>query len=144
MRLGVEGGKDYAFSDVFPHEALFDQLERRVIRQKGCYVGQEVVSRMQNCGTARRRIVPVVGEGCSRQLVLRFHRRRRRDRPRLGSTAGYARLAEIRLDRAAELLQKGEDLRAGETSAVAPSTLKAGGVGALLGSMPNRGGFFAA
>ena len=30
--------------------------------EKGCYVGQEVVSRMQNRGTARKRVVPVVGD----------------------------------------------------------------------------------
>ena len=28
--------------------------------RKGCYVGQEVVSRMQHRGTARTRIVPVI------------------------------------------------------------------------------------
>ena len=62
IALGVpEGGKDYAFGDAFPHEALFDQLNG-VSFEKGCYVGQEVVSRMQNRGTARRRIVPVVAE----------------------------------------------------------------------------------
>ena len=41
----------------FPHEALMDQL-RGVDFDKGCYVGQEVVSRMQHRGTARTRIVP--------------------------------------------------------------------------------------
>ena len=60
--LGVpEGGKDYAFGDAFPHEALFDQLNG-VSFKKGCYVGQEVVSRMQNRGTARQRVVPVVAD----------------------------------------------------------------------------------
>ena len=30
IALGVpEGGRDYAFGDAFPHEALFDQIERR-------------------------------------------------------------------------------------------------------------------
>ena len=57
--LGVpEGGKDYAFGDAFPHEALFDQLHG-VDFEKGCFVGQEVVSRMEHRGTARNRIVPV-------------------------------------------------------------------------------------
>ena len=55
-----EGGKDYAFGDTFPHEALFDQLAG-VSFTKGCYVGQEVVSRMKNRGTTRKRVVPVVG-----------------------------------------------------------------------------------
>ena len=35
IALGVpEGGKDYAFGDTFPHEALFDQLERRLLRRR--------------------------------------------------------------------------------------------------------------
>ena len=48
IALGVpEGGKDYAFGDAFPHEADLDQLGG-VSFTKGCFVGQEVVSRMQN------------------------------------------------------------------------------------------------
>ncbi len=62
IALGVpEGGKDYAFGDAFPHEADFDQLAG-VSFTKGCFVGQEVVSRMQNRATVRKRIVPVTGE----------------------------------------------------------------------------------
>ncbi len=56
--LGVpEAGKDFLLQDAFPHEALMDQLHG-VDFGKGCYVGQEVVSRMQHRGTARTRIVP--------------------------------------------------------------------------------------
>ena len=63
IRLGVpEGGRDFLFGDAFPHEALMDQLNG-VDFDKGCYVGQEVVSRMQHRGTARTRIVPAVYEG---------------------------------------------------------------------------------
>ena len=48
IALGVpEGGKDYAFSDAYPHEALFDQLAG-VSFTKGCFIGQEVVSRMEH------------------------------------------------------------------------------------------------
>lgn len=53
-----EGGKDFAYGDVFPHEADMDQLHG-VDFKKGCYIGQEVVSRMQHRGTARTRAVPV-------------------------------------------------------------------------------------
>ena len=57
IALGVpEGGKDYAFGDTFPHEANLDLLNG-VSFSKGCFVGQEVVSRMQHRGTARKRIV---------------------------------------------------------------------------------------
>ena len=61
IALGVpEGGKDYAFGDTFPHEANLDLLNG-VSFSKGCFVGQEVVSRMQHRGTARKRIVIVEG-----------------------------------------------------------------------------------
>jgi hypothetical protein len=110
--LGVpEGGKDYAFGDAFAHEALFDQLNG-VSFEKGCYVGQEVVSRMQNRGTARRRIVPVVADaalpGTGAAIIAGGV-----EIGTLGSTAGTLGLAPIRLDRAAELLEKGETLHAG-------------------------------
>ena len=63
IALGVpEGGRDYTFGDAFPHEAMFDQLNG-VDFKKGCFVGQEVVSRMEHRGTARKRIVGVEGEG---------------------------------------------------------------------------------
>jgi folate-binding protein YgfZ len=63
IALGVpEGGRDFLFGDAFPHEALMDQLQG-VDFDKGCYVGQEVVSRMQHRGTARTRIVPALYEG---------------------------------------------------------------------------------
>ena len=56
-----EGGKDYAYGDAFPHEACFDLLHGVSFR-KGCYVGQEVVSRMQHRGTARTRVLAVSAE----------------------------------------------------------------------------------
>lgn len=112
ISLGVpEGGKDYAFGDAFPHEALFDQLHG-VSFEKGCYVGQEVVSRMEHRGTARKRVVPVVAEAplpatgteitAGDQLI-----------GTLGSSAGNRGLALLRLDRAAEMKTKGADLMAG-------------------------------
>ena len=114
-RIGLgapEGGKDYAFGDAFPHEALFDQLNG-VSFSKGCYVGQEVVARMQNRSTPRRRIVPVVaqselpppGSAITAAGV---------EIGTLGSTAGRRGLAPIRIDRVAEFKAKGEALRAGD------------------------------
>jgi len=52
------GGLDFVYGDAFPHEADMDQLGG-VDFEKGCYVGQEVVSRMEHSGTARNRVVPV-------------------------------------------------------------------------------------
>ncbi len=59
------GGGDYAFGEAFPHDAMMDQFENEgtgVAFSKGCYVGQEVVSRMQHRGTARRRIIIIKAE----------------------------------------------------------------------------------
>ncbi|MEL6436408.1 MAG: folate-binding protein, partial [Pseudomonadota bacterium] len=54
----VESGADYALGDAFPHDVSFDS-NGGVDFRKGCYVGQEVVSRMQHRGTARRRVMIV-------------------------------------------------------------------------------------
>ena len=53
-----EGGTDFAYGETFPHEANMDLLHGVDFR-KGCYVGQEVVSRVEHRGTARKRIVQV-------------------------------------------------------------------------------------
>ena len=110
--LGVpEGGRDYAFGDVFPHEALFDQLSG-VDFNKGCFVGQEVVSRMEHRSTARKRILPVEGAAAlpapgtsieAAGVAIGT----------LGSVSGAAGLALIRLDRVEEALARGETLAAG-------------------------------
>jgi tRNA-modifying protein YgfZ len=111
IALGVpEGGKDYAFGDAFPHEADLDQLAG-VSFTKGCFVGQEVVSRMQNRSTVRKRIVPVTGEaplmpGAEINAGAATI-------GKVGSAAGTEALALIRLDRAAEAAAKGEKLVAG-------------------------------
>ena len=51
---------DFALGDTFPHDANMD-LTGGVDFKKGCFVGQEVVSRMRHRGTARRRTVVVSG-----------------------------------------------------------------------------------
>ena len=53
------GGLDFMYGDAFPHETNMDRLHG-VDFDKGCYVGQEVVSRMQHRGTARTRTVRVI------------------------------------------------------------------------------------
>jgi folate-binding protein YgfZ len=113
--LGIpEGGKDYAFGDAFPHEALFDQLHG-VSFSKGCYVGQEIVSRMEHRGTARRRIVPVLASGgplVSGVAILAGEA----EIGRVGSVAGSRGLAALRLDRVDEFAAKGVALAAGEAT----------------------------
>ena len=112
IALGVpEGGKDYALGDTFPHEADLDQLNG-VSFTKGCFVGQEVVSRMQHRGTVRKRVVPIEGDGAAR---LRAPRSRPARPPSARSARSPARqaLALLRLDRAAEAKAKGQALTAG-------------------------------
>jgi hypothetical protein len=59
IALGVpRGGADFAYGDTYPHEADMDQLGG-VDFEKGCYVGQEVVSRVEHRATARNRVVPI-------------------------------------------------------------------------------------
>jgi folate-binding protein YgfZ len=115
IRLGVpQGGLDYAYGDAFPHEALFDQLHG-VDFKKGCYVGQEVVSRMEHRGTARKRVVPIAGTaalpspGTSIEAGATAL-------GNLGSVSGSHGLALMRLDRAVEALKAGIPMRAGEVT----------------------------
>lgn len=54
----AEQGPDFATDTLFPHDIGMDFLNG-VDFKKGCYIGQEVVSRMQHRGTARRRPVIV-------------------------------------------------------------------------------------
>jgi hypothetical protein len=113
IRLGVpEGGIDFAFGDAFPHDADMDQLGG-VDFDKGCYVGQEVVSRMEHRGTARRRFI--LAEGGA--LPPRGADVTAGDRPigTLGSTAGDIGLALVRLDRAKEAMDAGVPIKAAGT-----------------------------
>lgn len=112
IALGVpEGGRDFAFGDTFPHEALFDQLHG-VSFTKGCFVGQEVVSRMQHRASARKRVVMVAADAPlspERPPVLMGTV----EIGRLGSVAGTQGLALLRLDRVAEAQRDGTSLTAG-------------------------------
>jgi folate-binding protein YgfZ len=106
-----KGGVDFAYGDAFPHDANFDLLNG-VDFEKGCYVGQEVVSRMRHRGTGRKRVARV---------------RLASDAPppgtpvvdgefpvgTLGSSSGREALAMLRLDRVAEAKAAGRGLSAG-------------------------------
>ena len=79
---------------------------------KGCYVGQEVVSRMKHRGTARKRVVRVKLAGpapapgtpvLDGELAVGA----------LGSSSGREALALLRLDRVEEAAAAGADLSAG-------------------------------
>lgn len=62
LSLGITGGgEDKGLNDFFPHDLMMDR-NGGLSFKKGCYIGQEVVSRMQHRSTARRRVVTVTGE----------------------------------------------------------------------------------
>lgn len=114
ISLGVpEGGKDYAFGDTFPHEANMDLLNG-VSFSKGCFVGQEVVSRMQHRGTARKRIVIVEADNPLQTGVAIMAGQA--NIGTIGSVAGHRGLALVRLDRVEEMQRKGEQITAAGTA----------------------------
>lgn len=94
-----EGGFDFEYGDAYPHETLMDQFAGVDFR-KGCYVGQEVVSRMQHRSSARKRIVKVASEG---PLPRPGTKVTADGKPagQLGSVSGNRGLAMLRLDRVA-------------------------------------------
>ena len=113
--LGVpEGGRDFLFGDAFPHEADMDGLAG-VAFDKGCYVGQEVVSRTQHRGTARTRIVPALFDGDAPEPGTAVAAGER-SIGRTGGASGSRALVSVRLDRVADALAAGETLHAGGRS----------------------------
>jgi folate-binding protein YgfZ len=105
------GGVDFIYGDAFPHETDMDQLEG-VDFDKGCYVGQEVVSRMEHRGTARNRVVPIAASVFAPDAGVPVMAG---DRPVgiTGSHAGNRGLAMLRLDRVADARAAGTPLTAG-------------------------------
>ena len=112
IALGLpDSDADIGSGKLFPHEANFDQLGG-VSFTKGCYVGQEVVSRMQHRSTTRNRLLPVTGQG-----ALAGGTEITGTGKRIGeilSTAGERGIALVRLDRAAAAIEAGEPLMAGD------------------------------
>src|ERR1035437_8040349 len=105
------GGLDFMYGDAFPHETNMDRLHG-VDFDKGCYVGQEVVSRMQHRGTARTRTVRVILDGFSPEPGTAILAGGKAVGTR-GARAGHNGRARIRPDRAAAALDAGKPLTAG-------------------------------
>ena len=105
------GGLDFMYGDAFPHETNMDRLHG-VDFDKGCYVGQEVVSRMQHRGTARTRTVRVTLDGAPPEAgstILAGDKQV----GTMGSASGQNGLALIRTDRVIDALDAGLALTAG-------------------------------
>ncbi|WP_237153674.1 CAF17-like 4Fe-4S cluster assembly/insertion protein YgfZ [Oryzibacter oryziterrae] len=110
--LGVpELGFDVVAGDCFPHDLAMDDLSG-VSFTKGCFVGQEVVSRMKHRGTARRRPVRLVGTApLSRGSdVLAAGR----SLGSVGTVAGREGLAILRLDKIKAAIDAGGSVTVGD------------------------------
>jgi folate-binding protein YgfZ len=105
-----EQGVDFKGEEVFPADVNMD-LFGGIDFRKGCFVGQEVVSRMKRRGTARRRTLKamVAADTPARSPVLANGF----EIGTLTSVSGGTALARIRIDRMAEAQAKGETLTAG-------------------------------
>lgn len=122
ISLGVpESLADYAFSDIFPHDADMDQLNG-VSFSKGCYVGQEVVSRVHHRGTARKRFISVSSDAALPEPGTPITVDGKTVGT-LGTSARtsehYAGLALVRLDKVGSALDNGSPLMCGSSQLVA-------------------------
>ncbi|HMF22677.1 MAG TPA: folate-binding protein [Pseudolabrys sp.] len=112
IALGVpRGGLDFIYGDTFPHEADMDQLNG-VDFDKGCYVGQEVVSRVEHRASARNRVVPIAYDEFAPTSGLPVMAGDKQV-GMLGSTAKGRGLALLRLDRVGDAHSAGIALEAG-------------------------------
>lgn len=94
-----ELGMDFDADTVFPHDIAMDFLGG-IDFEKGCYVGQEVVSRMKHRGTARRRPVIVSGDHLETGAPVMASDR---EAGQLGKVHNGRAIAIIRLDRVEDL-----------------------------------------
>ena len=112
IALGVpRGGLDFMYSDAFPHETNMDRLAG-VDFDKGCYVGQEVVSRMQHRGTARTRSIMVLLDDVSPEVGVSVMAGDKQVGT-MGSSAQGKGIALVRIDRVADALDAGQTITAG-------------------------------
>jgi folate-binding protein YgfZ len=110
--LGVpRGGADFSYGDAFPHESNMDQFSG-VDFDKGCFVGQEVVSRIEHRALARTRVVPVGFEGPPPEAGVPVMAGDKRVGT-MGSGVVGRGLAALRLDRVEEALANHAALVAG-------------------------------
>lgn len=115
--LGIAEADEIGQGKLFPHEANLDQLGG-VSFSKGCFVGQEVVARMEHRGTARSRICPV-DLSTDAADVDGDIAANGRNIGTLVARSGHLGLALLRLDRLAEAVAAGETLLTG------PATVRA-------------------
>ncbi len=114
IALGVpEGGLDFVYGDTFVHDANLDLLHG-VDFDKGCYVGQEVVSRVHHRKSARKRVVRIhfYGDPAPSGALLMAGPLRIGE---ITSLAAHEGLASARIDRLAEAGAANVPVTANET-----------------------------
>ena len=109
----------------FPHDCNFDHFNGVDFR-KGCYVGQEVVSRMHHKTTIRKRMLPVSISGRADDGPLEITA----DGKPVGtllSRAGSHGIALVRTDRVQKAVDEGTGLAAGDAAIMLDDPLWSGG-----------------
>lgn len=121
--LGVPEGADFGTEKIFALDAGLDELNA-ISFTKGCYIGQELTSRMKHRATARKRILTVQSQTPLPAPGTAI-RAGDQDIGELLTADGGWGLALVRLDRLAE---SGGQVRAGEIAValVKPSWLDSG------------------
>lgn len=114
LQMGVPDSADLPADQVFALDAGLEELHG-VSFTKGCYIGQEVTSRMKHRATARRRFY--IAEAGAMPLPGTSIEAQGRELGRISSARGGRGLALIRIDRLAEaernnipLLASGESI----------------------------------
>lgn len=113
LSLGIPAsGHDFELGALFPHDALMDQFELGGVDfSKGCYVGQEVVSRMQHRSTARNRFVNVTAPSGTLAPAGTEITAAGKKVGTMGSSNAEHGLALVRIDRAAKAIENGDDFQ---------------------------------
>jgi folate-binding protein YgfZ len=103
IAAGIAEGDEIAAAGLFPHEANLD-LTGGVSFTKGCYVGQEVVSRMEHRATARSRLMRAAGAAVAPGAAIVAGERSIGE---VIAAEGKAGVALVRLDRLAAARAEG-------------------------------------
>lgn len=108
----AESDADFQTNDVFPHDVYLD-LNGGIDFKKGCYVGQEVVSRMQHRSSARKRIGLIQSDSAplsSGQEITA------NGKPigTIGSVSGNKGLSILRVDRYFDAISENQVVQAGD------------------------------
>jgi len=114
IRLRIpHGGIDFSYGESFPHDANMDLLHG-IDFNKGCYIGQEVISRVHHRGSSRKRVArvffappaPAIGTPVSVAESLIGV---------MGSSSAAQGLAMIRVDKAQAAVAAGDAIMADQS-----------------------------